>query len=129
MKFLSRVYYTNKNQLHAEGISPIKRRTIADGQHDFHENEQQDYTIAVDTALHRISIQAKHTARKKTANGEKIECRKYLVMPKRDDLFVRKIPKAIWLTDDSRKILVRMDVAVPIGKARIVLDEYSASKS
>ncbi len=31
MKFLSRVYYTNKNQLHAEGISPIKRRTIADG--------------------------------------------------------------------------------------------------
>ena len=31
-RFLSRVYYTNKNQLHAEGITPVKRRTIADGQ-------------------------------------------------------------------------------------------------
>ncbi len=33
MKFLSRVYYTNQDQIHAEGISPIKRRTIADGKH------------------------------------------------------------------------------------------------
>ncbi|MCF7816975.1 MAG: hypothetical protein K9M54_03745 [Kiritimatiellales bacterium] len=31
IKFLSRVYWTNKGQLHAEGISPVKRRTIADG--------------------------------------------------------------------------------------------------
>jgi hypothetical protein len=31
MTFLSRVYWTNNDQLHAEGISPIKRRTIADG--------------------------------------------------------------------------------------------------
>lgn len=32
IKFLSRVYWTNENKLHAEGISPVKRRTIADGQ-------------------------------------------------------------------------------------------------
>lgn len=31
IKFLSRVYWTNKNQIHAEGITPLKRRTIADG--------------------------------------------------------------------------------------------------
>ncbi len=31
IRFLSRVYYTNKDQLHAEGITPIKRHTIADG--------------------------------------------------------------------------------------------------
>lgn len=30
IKFLSRVYWTKKNQLHAEGITPIKRRTIVD---------------------------------------------------------------------------------------------------
>lgn len=35
VKFLSRVYYTNKDQLHAEGITPVRRRTIADGQHLF----------------------------------------------------------------------------------------------
>lgn len=31
MKFLSRVYWTADHQLHAEGISPLKRRTIVDG--------------------------------------------------------------------------------------------------
>lgn len=31
MKFLSRVYYTNKDQIHAEGLTPLRRRTIADG--------------------------------------------------------------------------------------------------
>jgi len=35
MRFLSRVYWTNEDQLHAEGISPLKRRTIADGTHLF----------------------------------------------------------------------------------------------
>ena len=94
-------------------------------QHDFLENEQRDYKIAVDTALHGITIQAKGTAKKKADNGDKIKCRKYLVIPKRKDLFVRKIPKAIWLTEDERKILVRMDVSVPVGKARIVLDSYT----
>jgi len=31
IKFLSRVYYTNKDQLHVENLTPVKRRTIADG--------------------------------------------------------------------------------------------------
>lgn len=31
IKFLSRVYYTNRNKIHAEKITPIKQRTIADG--------------------------------------------------------------------------------------------------
>ncbi len=30
--FLSRVYWTNKGQIHSEGITPIRRRTIADGE-------------------------------------------------------------------------------------------------
>lgn len=32
MTFLSRVYWTNKNQIHSEGITPFRRRTIADGE-------------------------------------------------------------------------------------------------
>lgn len=31
MRFLSRVYWTNQDKLHSEGITPVKRRTIADG--------------------------------------------------------------------------------------------------
>jgi hypothetical protein len=39
MKFLSRVYWTDQDQIHAEGITPVKRRTIADGKQLFQYNE------------------------------------------------------------------------------------------
>ena len=92
--------------------------------YDFNNGTSRSFNIVVDTALHGINITAMETDEKKVGDSGKVECRKYLVEPKRDDLFVRKIPKAIWLTEDDRKILVRMDVQVPVGKARIVLDEY-----
>ena len=95
----------------------------------FENGTSRHFNIVVDTALHGISITAGKTDVKKVGESGKVECRKYLVEPKRDDLFVRKIPKAIWLTEDARKILVRMDVQVPVGKARIVLDEYTPPRS
>lgn len=96
--------------------------------HDFKTGESRGFNIAVDSALHGITIEAGKTANKKIPDGQRLPCRKYRVTPKRGDLFVRKIPKAIWLTEDERKILVRMDVEVPVGKARIVLDHYTAPK-
>jgi outer membrane lipoprotein-sorting protein len=35
VKFLSRVYWTNGDKIHAEGVTPFKRRTIADGKRLF----------------------------------------------------------------------------------------------
>lgn len=92
--------------------------------YDFENDTSRSFNIVVDTALHGINITSGGTDKKKFADSGKTQCREYLVEPRRDDLFVRKIPKAIWLTEDDRKILVRMDVRVPVGKARIVLDEY-----
>jgi hypothetical protein len=93
-------------------------------QHDFQEGESRDFKIVVDTALHGIRVEAKNTGQKKIGESGKALCRKYTVTPRRGDLFVRKIPKEIWITEDSRKIMARMDIKVPVGKARIVLDEY-----
>jgi outer membrane lipoprotein-sorting protein len=31
IRFISRIYYTNQDQLHVDNLSPLKRRTIADG--------------------------------------------------------------------------------------------------
>lgn len=93
-------------------------------QHDLTENETRSFNLAVDSALHGITIIAKDTDMKKVGEGNKVKCRKYVVVPKRDDLFVRKIPKEIWITEDDRKIMARMDVRVPVGKARIILEEY-----
>jgi hypothetical protein len=94
-------------------------------QHDFQKNEARNFRIAVDSALHGITITAKGTDSKKIGNAGEVACRKYIARSHRDDLFVRKIPEEIWLTDDDRKILARMDVKVPVGKARIVLVDYT----
>lgn len=92
--------------------------------HTFGKDASRTFNIVVDAALHGITVTARSTDEKKVGEREKVRCRKYVVVPEREDLFVRKIPKEIWLTEDHRKILVRMDVELPIGKARIVLDEY-----
>ncbi|MBN2161581.1 MAG: DUF3108 domain-containing protein [Pontiellaceae bacterium] len=92
--------------------------------HAFTPDVPQPFSIVVDTALHGITITAGGTDRKKVGALGKVLCRRYTVAPERDDLFVRKIPQMIWLSDDERKILIRMDLKVPVGKARIELDEY-----
>ena len=93
-------------------------------QFDFKEGESRKFKMAVDTALHGLTITAKNTDRKKIGEFGKAICRKFIVTPKRDDLFVRKIPKEIWITSDDRKIMAKMVVKVPVGKVRIILDEY-----
>ena len=98
-------------------------------QYDFKTEESRDFNLAVDTALHGITITAKKTDKKKVGEIGKTLCRKYRVIPKRDDLFVRKIPKEIWLSEDDRKIMVKMTAKVPVGSVRIVLDEYTPPRS
>ena len=58
MKFLSRVYYTNENQLHAEGIAPIKRRTIADGQrlYQYVEGDPKGFSRPIKDLSEQMSI-------------------------------------------------------------------------
>jgi len=95
-------------------------------QTDLKQGESKDFKIVVDTAQHGITVTASDgkPKNKNVGAGQKVECREYRVTPGRDDLFVRKIPESIWLTNDDRKILARMDVHIPVGTARIVLDEY-----
>lgn len=58
MKFLSRVYYTNKDQLHAEGISPIKRRTIADGErlYQYVEGDPKGFSRPISVLSEQMAI-------------------------------------------------------------------------
>ncbi len=93
--------------------------------HAFEEAESRSFPLVVDTRVHGIAVRATERDGKKVGGIGRVPCLRYGVEPERDDLFVRKIPQAIWLTDDDRKILVRMDVQVPVGRARIVLDQYT----
>ncbi|MCF7816979.1 MAG: DUF3108 domain-containing protein [Kiritimatiellales bacterium] len=93
-------------------------------QYDFAEDQARDFNLAVDTALHGVTITAKETGDKAIGETGKARCRKFIATPKRDDLFVRKIPEEIWITADARKIMAKMVVKIPVGKVRIVLAEY-----
>lgn len=93
-------------------------------QYDFTAGQSRDFNLAVDTALHGVTITAAKTDHKKIGETGKVLCRKYIATPKRDDLFVRKIPKEIWITEDDRKIMAKMVVKVPVGNVRLVLKTY-----
>lgn len=91
---------------------------------DFTETPQHQFDIVVDHAVQGLIISAGKTDIKTITDDEKVLCRQFTVAPKRDDLFVRKIPKEIWITEDDRRILARMTIITPRGKARIVLNQY-----
>lgn len=91
---------------------------------EFGKNQSRNFPLAVDTALHGLTITAGETKNKRVGKTGKTLCRKFTATPKRDDLFVRKIPKEIWITEDDRRILAKMVVKVPVGNVRIELAEY-----
>lgn len=89
-------------------------------------NESKTFNIAVDGTLHGLRI---HADEKKSitigSEKEKTPCTRFSVQPERDDLFVRKIPRDIWVSDDARRIMVKMKAKTPLGSVRIVLDEIN----
>jgi len=58
MKFLSRVYWTHGNQIHSEGISPLKRRTIADGKRlwQYAEGDPKGFSRPVEDLSEQMKI-------------------------------------------------------------------------
>lgn len=90
---------------------------------DFLPDQPQDFDIVVDHAQQGITITADKTDRKKIAE-EKVLCRRFTVKPKQDGLFVRKIPGEMWITEDRQRLLARMTLRTPAGRAKVVLHEY-----
>lgn len=87
-------------------------------------NESKSFNIAVDGVLHGLNIKAKERKVLKCGSDkQKVSCTRFAVEPERSDLFVRKIPGDIWVTDDERRIMVKMKASVPVGHVSIVLDK------
>jgi len=87
-------------------------------------NEPKIFNIAVDGSLHGLKITAKEKKQMKIgAKNKKTWCTRFAVVPEQSDLFVCKIPSEIWVTDDTRHIMVQMKTKIPLAHIRIVLDE------
>ncbi|MBM4152502.1 MAG: DUF3108 domain-containing protein [Kiritimatiellaceae bacterium] len=88
----------------------------------------KEFTLAVDAFLHGLTITAEEKKELKTMLGDaKIPCTRYSVVPVRNDLFVRKFPGDIWVSDGEQRVLVRMNAKTPLGKVQIILDEISTT--
>lgn len=90
----------------------------------FDDRQSRYFRLAVDNLLHGITVTAEGCAPHRAGALGKVHCRKFVTVPDRPDLFVRKIPEEIWVTDDDRRIMVRMTARIPVGRVRVVLDEY-----
>ncbi len=87
-------------------------------------NKPKTFHIAADAFLHGLSITACEQKMMKTKlDTEKIQCTRFSVVPKRNDLFVNKTPEEVWVADDERRVMVKMKTKTPLGNVRIVLDE------
>jgi hypothetical protein len=93
-------------------------------QYTFAERQSRDFNLAVDGVLHGITITAGDTGERELGNAGDVLCRKYVATPGREDLFVRKVPREIWITEDERKIMTRMVLTLPVGNVRVQLKEY-----
>lgn len=87
-------------------------------------NESKVFKIAVDGYLHGLTITAEEKKRMDVGSEkEKRWCTRFSAVPERRDLFVRKIPGDIWVTDGEPSILVQMKTKTPVGPVTVVLDE------
>ncbi|HPR82619.1 MAG TPA: DUF3108 domain-containing protein [Pontiellaceae bacterium] len=85
-------------------------------------NEPKIFKIATDGYLHGLTITAEEKKQIKVGS-EKTWCTRFSAIPERDNLFVRKIPGDIWVTDDTRRLMVQMRTKTPVGSVSVVLDE------
>lgn len=86
--------------------------------------ETRRFHIAADRSLHGLAVRAGKVVEKSFLGGDKVACRRHEVIPERDDLFVRKIPKGIWVSEDKRRLVLRMDIQMPVGTTHVVLEQY-----
>lgn len=87
-------------------------------------NEPELFNIATDGYLHGLTITAQEKKQMDIGSGnERKWCIRFSAIPERSDLFVRKIPDDIWVTDDARRIMVQMRTKIPVGHVLVVLDE------
>jgi hypothetical protein len=75
----------------------------------------QSYRIAFEDGLHDLTVSALGREEIRCGRGGAMPCIKLEVRAARDGLFVRKIPRQIWVSDDARKVIVRMYVKIPLG--------------
>jgi len=105
VKFLSRVYYTNKDQLHAENLTPIKRRTIADGTrlYQYGEGDPKGFSRPVEglseqMILHPRPVVRRTLFRVREARAVKRRRKNYHLMTKpRHEMVVPKHRNRNWL--------------------------------
>lgn len=121
VRFLSRVYYANDDRIHAEGIAPLRRRTIADGKrlYQYVEGAPRGFSRPIDDLSEEMKISLRHVPG--TAMDHLLRLKEQeetLLTP--SDTAARRVA----LETDDRYVVLSFD-----DKRRLVGIEFFASKS
>ncbi len=90
----------------------------------FRPGEQREYRVAFDDALRTIVVEAHEREPVRLPGGGTPSCIRLTVHTEDDGIFVRKTPRDIWVTEDDRRVIARMNMDIPVGTVRVMLDTY-----
>lgn len=108
IKFMSRVYYTNKNQIHAEGITPVKRRTIADGKrlYQYVEGDPKGFSRPIEELSEQMRISLQFVPGTAMDHLLWMKGTEEAVLPGRGDA-----AKQVGIQTDTKYVLMQFDAA------------------
>lgn len=121
IKFLSRVYWTNKDQIHAEGITPMKRRTIADGKRlcQYVEGDPKGFSRPVDELSEQMLISLRFVPGTAMDHLLRLKGKDETVLPPEDDA-----AKRIGIQTEKQYVVLTFD-----GKDRLAGIGFFKSKA
>ena len=83
--------------------------------------ERQGFTIASDDRVHDISIRMGKEEKVALPDGSEVVANRMNVEQARKGLFVRKIPGTVWVSREDPRVILKMQLRVPVGSVRVVL--------
>lgn len=88
---------------------------------DLRPGREDRATIAADERMHGLIIKVGREEIIRLRGGGKARALRLHIESEREGLFVRKIPGAVWISAESPRVVVQMQVRVPVGSVRVVL--------
>lgn len=84
-------------------------------------DEPQQFSIAVDNQVHRLSVTASRQRHEKFEGLGRVRTTCFEAAALTDGLFVRKIPEEIWIAETQPRVVTQLKGRVPAGSFRMVL--------
>ena len=89
--------------------------------------EQRSFTIASDDKVHDIRVWMGEEQTIELPDGSKVTANRLKVEQAKKGLFVRKVPGTVWVSRGNPRVILKMQLRVPVGSVWVVLVDRRVS--